>query len=320
MDDQAQGAVEERSIHDRILAVSQPEQPEVEEIPGPETAEEVAVEEGADAVPEAVEEAVLTPEQLEHYKVRVKIDGEESEVSLKEAREGYQREADYRKKTQELAKERAEIPKKVREEVEKKAQEYQQNVRVFQQALANLADQELTQTDWNKLANEDPAEFVKKMHRKTQFENFLRAAQQEIQKQDEARKQEIETQQAQALEQAQARLKSSIPGWGDELAGKITKSALHYGFSKEELSGITDARYVEVLHDAMQFRELKDKKSLVDKKVAEVPKVLKPGTQQSKTLVNSEREKELKAAVKKSGGRSEDVVALLFYRQKQARR
>src|SRR6185369_7484043 len=111
------------------------------------------------------------PEQLEHYRVKVKIDGQESEVSLKEAREGYQREADYRKKTQELAKERSEIPVKVKAELQKEQERYQQNVRVLYQAVAQLADAELVQTDWNKLANEDPAEFVKRTHRKSQFEN-----------------------------------------------------------------------------------------------------------------------------------------------------
>jgi hypothetical protein len=230
------------------------------------------------------------------------------------------RQEDYSRKTQELAKQRDESSKKLKEEVDKKATEYQQNIRVFQQALANLADQELVNTDWNKLANEDPAEFVKKMHRKTQFENFLKAATQELQKHEEAKKQEESERQAQAFTQAQERLKSSIPGWGEELAQKITKSAQDYGFSREELSGISDARYVEVLYDAMQFKALKDKKSLVEKKIAEVPKVLTPGTQQSKSQISSERENELKAAVKKSGGSQDDVVALLLHRQKQARR
>ena len=36
----------------------------------------------------------------------VKIDGEESEVSLEELRDGYQRQADYTRKTQELSAER----------------------------------------------------------------------------------------------------------------------------------------------------------------------------------------------------------------------
>lgn len=319
MDDQAPGAVD---VEARLAAryAAQPEPPQQEQTSEAEQdtagqADEAQVE-TAEA-PAEQEEALLTPEQLDKYRFKVKIDGEESEVSLKEAQQGYQRESDYRRKTQELAKEKSEIPQRIKAEVEKKAQEYQQNIRIFQQALANLADQELVNTDWNKLANEDPAEFVKKMHRKTQFENFLKAAQQEIGKQEEARKQEVEAQQAQAMEQAVERLKTSIPGWGDELSQKITKSAMErYGFSKEELSGIYDARYVEVLHDAMQYRLLKDQKPLVDKKVAEVPKVLKPGTQPSKTLVNAEKLQELTANVRKQGGSLDAVAAKLAYKYK----
>lgn len=315
--DQAEEAVP--SVEDRIAALYS--EPEEEQEPETTEAHVEPVVEGADAVetpeaPEAVDEAVLTPEQLEHFKIKVKVDGEESEVSLKEAREGYQRETDYRRKTQELAKERAEIPAKVRAEVEKKAQEYQHNVKVFYQALANLADAELVNTDWNKLANEDPAEFVKKTHRKTQFENFLKAAEGEIKKQEEAKQKEESERLAQALPQAIERLKAAIPNWGDELSQKITKSSIeNYGLSKEELSGIVDDRYIRVLHDAMKFQELQKQKPLIDKKVADLPKVLKPGTQQSKTLVNSEREQQLKANLKKSGGRSEDVIALLMQRQ-----
>lgn len=320
MDDQAPEAVE--SVEERLAArYSQQEQPEEpQEQPQQQEAPEEAQEEAPEVKEATEQEDILSPEQLAHYKVKVKIDGEEKEIPLEEARLGYMRQEDYSRKTQELAKQRDELPKKVKEEVQKHAQEYQQNVRMFYQAVATLADSELVNTDWNKLAVEDPAEFVKRTHRKTQFENVLKAAQQEIKKHEEAIQQERQEAIAQAIAQAKEELPKAIPNWSNDLYVKVLKSGMdHYGFTKEEVEGVVDHRMIKVLHDAMQFRSLKDKKSLVDKKVAEVPKVLTPGTQQSKSLVNSEREKELKKAVRKSGGSMDAMAELLRFRYENRR-
>ena len=49
------------------------------------------------------EAPILDPSQFANHKVRVKVDGEDVEVPLTEALQGYQRQADYTRKTQELA-------------------------------------------------------------------------------------------------------------------------------------------------------------------------------------------------------------------------
>lgn len=60
---------------------------------------------GADSV-EAPSNPTLDVSQYSDYRVPVKLDGEELEVPLSEAIAGYQRQADYTRKTQELAQER----------------------------------------------------------------------------------------------------------------------------------------------------------------------------------------------------------------------
>jgi hypothetical protein len=52
---------------------------------------------------------VLEVDQFANHVVRVKVDGEDLEVPLTEALSGYQRQADYTRKTQELAQQRQEI-------------------------------------------------------------------------------------------------------------------------------------------------------------------------------------------------------------------
>lgn len=315
MSAQAPEAVAEASIEDRIAATFQPAQ-EQEAEPVEQPVAEQQEQPAAEEVPaqEAQDESLLNDEQLKTYKVKVKIDGEEKEVSLDEARLGYMRFEDYNRKTRDISTEKTKIPDIVKAEVEKARTEYQSNVKLFEQAYFKLAGEEMNNIDWNKLANDDPAEFVKKSHRAQQIQNALKAAKQEVERMEADRKAEVEKATAQALEQSVERLKVAIPNWGDELSQKITKSAIdNYGLSKEELSGIVDDRYVRILHDAMQFRALKDTK-LIDKKVTDLPKVLKPGTQQSKALVNAEKDQELRDRLRKSG-HVDDLAAILQARQ-----
>jgi len=61
-----------------------------------------ATESAAADTPEVSSEATTEPGDA----YTVKVDGEESQVSLSELQDGYQRQADYTRKTQELAEER----------------------------------------------------------------------------------------------------------------------------------------------------------------------------------------------------------------------
>jgi len=57
----------------------------------------------SESVSESPSTPVLSIEEYSNYRVPVKLDGEELEVPLSEALAGYQRQADYTRKTQELA-------------------------------------------------------------------------------------------------------------------------------------------------------------------------------------------------------------------------
>ena len=314
--DQAPEAV--LSIEDRIAALDKPVEEPKEDAPQEPQAQEETTEAPVEEAAEVEEpEDILTPEQLQHYKVKVKIDGDEKEVSLEEARLGYMRLEDYTRKTQEISKQREEVPTKVKAEVEKVQKEYEANVKLFHQAYFQLAGDDLNNVDWNKLAEEDPAEFVKKSHKAQKIQNALRGAKQEMERIEAERKAEHEKYLAQAIPQAVEKLQKAIPNWSNDLYQKVLKNGVEtYGFSQEEVANTIDDRMIRVLHDAMQLRELKDKKSIVDKKVADVPKVLKPGTQQSKSLVNAEKDKELRTNLRKSGS-VEDLAAILRARQRR---
>ena len=57
----------------------------------------------------STETSVLPVDQYADYVVPVKVDGEELQVPLSEALSGYQRQADYTRKTQELSEQRQQM-------------------------------------------------------------------------------------------------------------------------------------------------------------------------------------------------------------------
>ena len=94
--------------HNALLGLMEPEEetPETEESAPTEDVEE-STEETQD---EPLEEDVLEEEAEEEPDVyAVKVDGEELEVSLDELVQGYSRQSDYTRKTQELASQRDEM-------------------------------------------------------------------------------------------------------------------------------------------------------------------------------------------------------------------
>lgn len=92
---------------------------------------------------------------------KVKIDGAEIDVPEDELLKGYSRTADYTRKTQKLSEERKAL--------ESEAQAVKAEREEYSKVLAGLKTQlqSVSEPDWEKLASEDPIEFVKQkeLHR-----------------------------------------------------------------------------------------------------------------------------------------------------------
>ena len=61
-----------------------------------------------------------------------------------------------------------------------------------------------------------------------------------------------------------------------------------YGFNDQEIGQLADHRFLMVARDAMSYKNLKDKKPIVQKKVAKAPKRVSSGV--AKSSVTSGRE------------------------------
>ena len=260
-------------------AEAQPEEEQSE----PES-EEMESAEPQDEAEETSEEVEGEQEEAEEEAPRdekfvVKVDGKEIEVPKDELIRGYQREADYTRKTQKLAEER----KLVESEFQQVRGEREQYAQILGQLQQKLQEFEPQEPDWNRLEVEDPTEYAR------QWTSHQRRQQQKMAVQaEQARLQQLyqaETQkQIQAvLAQETARLKEKIPEWSSpEKAKSEGKALLEYGqalgFSEQELNGITDSRALLALHKAWKYDQMMSKRPEFQAKIKKAPKMASPGS------------------------------------------
>lgn len=253
-------------------------QPKAAEGPQAE-AERKAAEEAA-AAQQPQQDVIELDYEAPLFETTIKVDGggdETLKLSLKDLQAGYMRQADYQRKTQEVAKMREEAQQSVKAEVDKVAQAYTQQLEATKMALIQLAAPELKDVNWSKLASDDPAEFVRLSARANDLKGTLQAIDGQIQQHRQKAEDEHKANLAKAVQESVETLQREIPGWNNELYASILKSGEEYGFKREELSQVYDARVIKLLHDAMKQRQLQQAKPEVSKKVVTVPKVVKPG-------------------------------------------
>lgn len=266
------------------------------------------------AEPEVTAEAETAEPEAEATEddptVTIKIDGKDVEVKLSELKNGYQRQADYTRKTMEVAEQRkaaeAEKSKALQER-----QAYAENLQRMQIQLEG-ALQEQQKTDWERLLNESPQEYLKQMHLAQQRQAALQenyAKQREVGEQ--LRAEQEQSRQAYLREQ-QEELLAKLPDWKDEAKSKAERTALREylvkeGFSPEAVDSVSEAKAVLVARKAMLYDQLMSKAQAAAKKVSTLPtKVERPGAGEAPGL-----DKRSSAFQKLSkSGRVEDAAAV----------
>jgi hypothetical protein len=310
----------QKALLDSIRASK--EQPETVE---GETETQEAVSEQAMENAESVEnEAVetLTAEDLvddnqqeqvsEPRTYTVKIDGKDTEVTEDELLSGYSRQADYTRKSQVLAEQR----KKMDEELaatQQERQQYQSQLEQFNlQADSKL--EEFKSVDWTKLKEEDPMEYALKRDQYRELQENKRLVAEEQQNLAQKQQAEMQTKWNEELARQQEVMAQRLPEWNDpekgpKLKQNIKSFALKKGFTEQEVDSLIDARSVDVLHKAMMYETLLEAK-ISQKKAKVVPKVQKPGTPSTKSEVNSEKVKQTRARLKRSGRVDDAALAI----------
>jgi hypothetical protein len=284
------GVTEQQLAQQAALRIIASEEPAEAKPEGKTEAQpEAKAEPEAKVEPEGETPQEAKPEELDWEKVKtfkrkftVKGEGgvdEEVEVPLEELVPGYMRQKDYQRKTSELAKAREAAADEIRKSVEPKAKELDEKLQTYDAVLVATWAQETQGVNLDQLAQENPAEWAKAVQRI----NNLGAAINRVRTERAELAQRAQTEQkavlAKSARAAIEELQRDIPGWSNDRYAQVLKAGKdHYGFQPEELNAITDPRAIKVLDDARQFRELKAAKPAVEKRVVDVPKVVKPGT------------------------------------------
>ena len=274
---------------------SQEDQPQEQEISEETESEE---EEVSEQDVSQDEEQIDTQEKLEDSTYKVKVAGQELEVTLDELRNGYSRDADYRQKTEELSHQR----KQFQSESEKQRQDYSQKLNELNQRLSAAQvdlNAEINSADLDKLYEEDPTEAARVERKLKKKQDALN---QSIQQTQAEQKQQFET----FLQDQQKKLVSKMPEFSDPAKASTLKANMkstlnNYGFNDQEVAQVYDHRIVMLVNDAMKYRSMQNSKPNLAKKILKPGKVLSSGVKQGKTEVNQKARKEKLSRLKKTG-------------------
>lgn len=238
-------------------------------------------------------------EQVEQPRFTVKVNGKEIEVTQDELLRGYQREADYTQKTQEVAEARRAFEKEV-EGVRAKASETskQQEAVIGRLTQAErFLQANLGQPPGPELAQRDAQQYLVLRaaydERLTKLQNVRYALEHE----EQAKQQSEQQAAAEQLDAVWSRLTKTVPGWDDpKKAAAGTDALIGYvtglGMSREALSRQTDYAFWDLALKAQQFDKLQGMRAeLKGKQTKSTGTTARPGVSQPNAMATQRQQK-----------------------------
>lgn len=291
-------------------------EPEPEEAPEPgpevppteEDGDESDDEQPSDQARLAEDQTEPEAEQAEPELFTVKIDGKEQQVTREELLNGYQRDADYRRKTMDLSQSRQAVEAEA-QRIAAERQHYQQQL----DTVASVLQATLPAPPPREMRDSDPIGY---QNAKEDYEERREQLRQVLAERDRAAALTAEQQEAarqQMLRQARDHLLTELPEWKDPAkAEKGQREVVQHlrviGYSDAEIAQSADPRAIVMARESMLYRQLVASKPAVQQKLATAPKMVKPGSagpapDQAKAIINK---------VRRSGGKDIDAIARLI--------
>lgn len=288
-----------------------PAKPEVQPPPveqEDDAAEQVAGGEDDDTEPlnlssisELAEASGVDLDKIMDLDVPIKIDGKDSKVRLRDALKNYQLDGHLTQKLMAHADEKKAFETE-RQTFQQHTQHKVKQMDAALQVATRLLDAEYADVNWQQLESSDPSEFNAKVagyQRRQQALSYL--ADQIGQERKQADAQAATQRQAYLADQSKL-LDSKLPEWADakkrdkDIAEMATDLNTAYGISEAELRSVVDHRQILIARDAWKWQQLQKAKPNIVNKVKNAPRLLKPGTTQSRTeqsslAVKAERDK-----------------------------
>ena len=261
---------------------------------------EVADEEQASQDENAIEEQETDLHQ-------VTVNGEKIDVDLDELKAGYQKDADYRRKTEEIAIEKREL----KSEEDRLKNQYSTKMDDLNSLVVTLnaeINNDVNSKELDALWDEDPTEAARVDRKINKRKQSIQQAQQKLREHQNAQFQEV-------LKGEQRKLHLKHPVLADPMKGNAVKSDImgylsSKGFSNEDVSRIYDSRMFDVIMDGMKAKA--NKPNLVSKKV-KPSKFVRSGVKTTKEDINSQTRLNQIKTLKKSGSTKDATDLLMRY-------
>jgi len=284
----------------------QPQKINEETSPESQPESEGTQEEAAPENTDIKEETQTDTEEPELH--RIKVSGQELEVTLDELKAGYSRDSDYRQKTHTLGLEKKDL------ESEKGSLRQTYDTRLSElNDMISTADSFIRQQqgskDLHKLYDEDPTSAAR-------LDYQLREQQRQIDGMKSKANDAYQKQYSEYLDAQKQLAAAKIPEYSDPNKTDQFKTNLRttlrgYGFDDNEIGSLADHRFLMVIKDAMSYKSVKDKRPIAQKKVANAPRVVKAGVAKSGVGSGRENIKNKIGRLKKTGHLRDAQNALL---------
>jgi hypothetical protein len=238
---------------------------------------------------------------------QVIVNGERIDVDLEELKAGYQKDADYRRKTEEIAIEKREL----KSEEDRLKNQYSTKMDDLNSLVVTLnaeINNDMNSKELDALWDEDPTEAARVDRKINKRKQTIQQAQQKLREHQQAQFQEV-------LKGEQRKLHLKHPVLADPIKGNSVKSDImsylsSKGFTNDDVARIYDSRYFDVIMDGMKTRA--NKPNLVSKKI-KPSNVVRSGVKTTKEDVNSQSRLKKINALKKSGSTKDATDLLMRY-------
>ena len=238
------------------------------------------------------------------------VNGEKIDVDLDELKAGYQKDADYRRKTEELAIEKRQLLS----DKDRLTKDYSTKMTDLNNLTATLnaeVNSELSSKELDKLFDEDPTEAAKLERKIRRRRETIAQAQRKLRSNQEDQFQEV-------LREEQKKVALKHPDFGDPIKGSSLKTnmrnyLLGRHFNEQEINQVYDSRMFDVIMDAMTHQNAqKLKPTLVSKKVKPA-KVIRSGIKVTKDEHTSKARLDQINRLKRSGNPRDATDLLAKY-------
>jgi hypothetical protein len=250
-------------------------------------------------------------EQESEPTYRIKMAGEEREITQRELIKLAQQGADYTKKSQQVSEQRKALDAEAAaiNEAKQLRNEYAQRLQAMQQMLQAQQPED----DLDYLQENDPIGYAVKVADMTRREKQMQAIEYERQRIAQQQQAEMSEHQRRQVAAEADKVTELIPDYSDAKKGAALRQELRayaksIGYTDAEIGAVYDARTVKALYDAMQYQKLVESKPGVSKKVQSAPKMIKSGTSTNKTSTTEAQRRQFNKL--KSTGRVKDAASL----------